>query len=92
MYVTYPMTLAHDEIWIFCEYDDTHQVDAFRLAINVDSGEYITYSPDHIVTDALIPVRRDTHEPVSDLVGWATVHHLHANPVFPGWRYTERPT
>jgi hypothetical protein len=29
MYVTYPMTLAHDEIWIFCEYQDTHQVDAF---------------------------------------------------------------
>lgn len=89
MYVTYPLALAHDEVWLLVEYDDLGGLDAFRLGVNTRTGSYATFPPECFHTDGLIPVARRTGEPVPGFV-WASTADLAANPAFPGHHDSQR--
>lgn len=88
MYVTYPLALTLDEIWLLVEYDDISGLDAFRLGVDT-TGQYATFPPEHFHTDGLMPVERRTGEPVPGFV-WASTGDLAANPAFPGHHETGR--
>ncbi|GAB2749887.1 hypothetical protein GCM10027174_25450 [Salinifilum aidingensis] len=90
MYVTYPLAIAADEVWLFVEYDGITEIEAYRLGISPRTGDYTAFPTDQFHADGIVPVCRAHGEPVDDHV-WATVTDLEANPVFPGHRATERP-
>lgn len=88
MYVTYPLTLHSDEIWLFVEYDEP-LVDVFRLGVHIETGTYCTFPPDLWHTDSLVPVYRRTGEPSPEF-RWACTTDLEINRAYPGFRYTHR--
>ncbi len=89
MYVTYPLAIATDELWLFTEYRDTGEVDCFRLGVDTRTGQYGAFAPECVDTAALIPVLRTQGEPVPGFV-WATTGDLERNPAFPGHHDTTR--
>ncbi len=75
MTTTAPLALGADRLWVLVTYRHAGSeigTDAFRLAINPDSGCYCTCPPECFHTDALLPISRLTAEPL-DGYRWATV-------------------
>lgn len=83
---TLPLALGPEQLWVLVTYTDPDSgeqlgTDAFRLAIDPNSGGYCTCPPECFTTEALLPVSRLTREPLAGY-RWATVSDTeqHAYP------------